>query len=77
LCGAVAGCFFALVVVLPFGHHIGRQMALPLLLPDVLNVLFFVVLCVIVSAAIGPLSAAWSAFKISRAETYVTMREGE
>ena len=46
-------------------------------LPNPFNLLLLLVFSLTISIAIAPLSAAYSAFKISRAETYATMREGE
>jgi len=77
LFGAIAGSALAAVVVFPFGRNIGTQMGMPLLLPSVWDSLLLLAFALAVSAAVGPLSSAYSAFQISRAETYATMREGE
>ena len=77
LCGAVLGSIFAAVVVFPFGRGIGIQMGMPLLLPGAYDSLLLLLFALTLSVAVGPLSAAYSAFMISRAETYATMREGE
>ena len=77
LSGAVIGVLLALIVVFPFGLHIGRQMGMPLLLPGTLDSFLLLLFGITAAAATGPLSAAYSAYKISRAETYATMREGE
>lgn len=77
LCGAVLGSAFAGLVVFPFGRHIGSQMGMPLLLPNLQDTMWLLAFSLVVSIAVGPLAAAYSAFKISRAETYATMREGE
>jgi len=75
--GAVVGCLLAAIVVFPFGRVIGVQMEMPLLLPGILTSALILVLAMAISTAIGPLSSAYSAYKISRAETYATMRDGE
>ena len=40
-------------------------------------VLGLLALGLLLSAVVGPIAAVYAAVKISRAETYVTMREGE
>ena len=50
---------------------------MPYLLPSAGIVFVIFVVVLIISFLIGPLTSASSAVKISRAETYVTMREGE
>ena len=77
LCGAVFGSILAALVVFPFGRYIGVQMGMPLLLPGVLDSARLFATAFVVSVAVGPLASAYSAYKISRAETYATMREGE
>lgn len=77
MCGAIFGSIFAAIVVFPFGRNIGAQMGMPLLLPELWDSVRFLLFSILLSFAVGPLSAAFSAYKISRAETYATMREGE
>jgi len=75
--GAVLGCFFAGIIVFPFGRYIGVQMGMPLLLPGVFESVLLLIFSLVLAIAVGPLASAYSAWKISRAETYATMREGE
>jgi putative ABC transport system permease protein len=75
--GALAGNLPALLVVFPFGRHMGIQMGMPLLLPDTLHSFVYFVLSLALSTAIGSLASVYSAYKISRSEAYATMREGE
>jgi len=77
LLGTVLGSLLAALLVFPFGRHIGMQMGMPLLLPDIWEALSLLAVASAASLAIGPLSAAYSAFRISQAETYATLREGE
>ena len=77
LCGTILGSFLAALAVFPFGSYIGFSMGLPFLLPDLTETLKLIILGLVFSVIVGPLFAAYSAFKISRAETYATMREGE
>jgi len=77
LCGAIIGSLVAAIVFFPFGSQIGLHMGVPLLLPNILDSLRFLALTMILSVGVGSLSSAYTALKISRAETYATMREGE
>ena len=77
LIGALAGIAIAAVVVFPFGAYIGGQMGMPILLPTFADVVGTLLLSFMLAFLIGPVSSAYSAYKISRAETYATMREGE
>ena len=77
LFGAVAGGIFAGMVILPFGRAIGMYMGMPLLLPDMINIIIILAYGMALSITIGALSCGYSAYRISRAETYATMREGE
>ena len=75
--GGVLGVVAAALVVFPFHVYIGDSLGMPYLLPSsgiIFLVLFFTL---VVSVLIGPLSAAISAVRISHAETYLTMREGD
>lgn len=75
--GGIFGIVAASLVVFLFQVYIGDKLGMPYLLPApvVLFLIFAAVL--LASFLIGPLTAASSAVKISRAETYITMREGE
>lgn len=77
LLGGVVGAAAASAVVFPFSAYIGNSLQLPYLEPDVGSVLRVLVTSLLLSFAVGPLASIYSAAKISRAETYLTMREGE
>ncbi|MDR3020707.1 MAG: FtsX-like permease family protein, partial [Treponema sp.] len=77
LCGSILGSLIAALTVYPFGSYIGFTIGLPFLLPSLAETFGLIILGLIMSIIIGPLFASYSAFKISRAETYATMREGE
>jgi len=77
VCGAVLGCLLSTLVVFPFGRNIGMQMGMPLLLPSIIDTVMLLLIGLALSTMVGPLSSAYSAYRISRAETYATMREGE
>ena len=75
--GGVLGEAVAALVVLPFHVYIGDRLGMPYLLPSVGSIVLLFLFTLAVSVLIGPLSAAISAVRISHAETYLTMREGD
>lgn len=75
--GALLGIGMAALIVFPFSTYIGDQMGIPYLLPEMGQILLILLGSLILSAIVGPLASAHSAHKISQAETYHTMREGE
>ncbi|PYG88536.1 putative ABC transport system permease protein [Ruminiclostridium sufflavum DSM 19573] len=75
--GSLAGVSLAAVVIFPFSAYIGEQLGLPFLLPDIGGIFVYMISTLVLSSASGPLSAIYAAVKISRAETYITLREGE
>lgn len=77
LSGGVLGIALAALIVFPFSTYIGDQMGIPYLQPEMGSILLIFVISFVLSASVGPLASAHSARKISRAETYHTMREGE
>ncbi len=72
--GAVIGILLGLLIVLPFNGVIEESMGMPFLLPDTGVVLLFSVLALIVSAAAGAVSAAYSAHRIGCIDTGVILR---
>jgi putative ABC transport system permease protein len=77
LYGAAIGIIAGALAVLPFGAYWGKKMGLPFLMPGFGKLLILSVISLVASAVAGSVSVAYSAYKISRAETYATMREGE
>ena len=77
LFGSLIGVAAAAMVVFPFSVYIGDKLGMPYLQPAMGEILVVLVVSLVLSAIVGPLASAWSAYKISRAETYHTMREGE
>ena len=75
--GALLGISAAAMIVFPFSTYIGDKMGIPYLQPELGQILLVLVGSLILSAIVGPLASAHSAHKISQAETYHTMREGE
>ena len=77
LFGSLIGVAAAAMVVFPFSVYIGDKLGMPYLQPAMGEIMIVLVVSLVLSAIVGPLASAWSAYKISRAETYHTMREGE
>ncbi|MBR5284855.1 MAG: ABC transporter permease [Clostridia bacterium] len=77
LFGSLIGVAVAAMVVFPFSVYIGDKLGMPYLQPAMGEIMIVMVVSLVLSAIVGPLASAWSAYKISRAETYHTMREGE
>ena len=77
LSGGIIGIVAAALIVFPFSTYLGDQMGIPYLQPENGTVLIIFVVSLVLSAIVGPLASAYSAHKISQAETYHTMREGE
>jgi len=75
--GGMAGIAAASLVVFPFSTMIGDKLGLPYLQPDIGVITGLLAFSFLLSVAAGPLAAIYSAVKISRAETYITLREGE
>jgi putative ABC transport system permease protein len=75
--GGAIGAAAASLLVFPFSTYIGQRLQLPYLEPELGIVLGVLALSLMLSFAVGPLASIYSAVKISRAETYLTMREGE
>jgi putative ABC transport system permease protein len=77
LAGSLSGIAAAGLVVFPFSTYISVKLGLPSVRPGPGGILTLALLSLVLSFAAGPLAAVYAAFKISRAETYFTMREGE
>ena len=77
IAGGASGIILACVIIFPFADLISVRLDLPYLDASILNILPLAAISLLVSAAAGPLASLYSALKISKAETYFTMREGE
>jgi len=77
IAGGCAGIALASLMVFPFSTYISEQLELPYLDAPFLYTVLLVFGSLFLSAIVGPLSSLYSALKISKAETYFTMREGE
>jgi putative ABC transport system permease protein len=77
LFGSIIGLTLAALTIFPFSTYIGDRLGLPFLLPDSGHIAAAFLFSLIISLASGTVSAVFAAVKLSRAETYITMREGE
>lgn len=75
--GSLLGIMLSSTVIFSFSTYIGEQLGLPFLLPNIENIIIYLIVTFILSAVTGPLSSIYAALKISQAEAYVTLREGE
>jgi len=75
--GGAAGIVLACLIIFPFADLISARLGLPYLDATFVSIFPLVITSVVVSAIVGPLASLYAALKISRAETYFTMREGE
>jgi len=75
--GGLTGIVLASLAVFPFSTYISEQLELPYLDAPFFYIILLVLGSLILSAVVGPLSSLYSALRISKAETYFTMREGE
>ncbi len=76
LIGNVVGIALSLLVMIPFNTVIRNILSLPYLLPAVETVLVIAVLTLLVSCISGTISTFASAYKISRIDSAIIMREG-
>jgi putative ABC transport system permease protein len=77
IAGGCAGIVLAVLAVFPFSTYISEQLELPYLDAPLFYIILLVLGNLLLSAIVGPLSSLYSALRISKAETYFTMREGE
>jgi putative ABC transport system permease protein len=77
IAGGAAGIVLAGIVIFPFSTLISERLGLPYLDAPFFNIILLVLGSLFLSALVGLLASLYSAFRISSAETYYTMREGE
>lgn len=73
--GGLVGVLLTAIAVLPFGRAIEYKTGLPMLLPDIPLILIFAGLSAAAVLVTGPLASAYSAYKLSRADTADLLRE--
>ncbi|MDR0589542.1 MAG: ABC transporter permease [Spirochaetaceae bacterium] len=77
IAGGIAGILLACLVMFPFSTLISEGLELPYLDAPLFSIILLALGSLFLSALVGPLASLYSALRISRAETYYTMREGE
>jgi putative ABC transport system permease protein len=77
LIGATAGIVLAGLIIFPFSALISDRLELPYLDAALINIVPLVLGSLLLSVLAGTLSSLYAALRISQAETYFTMREGE
>ena len=74
LTGGVIGVLLTVIIILLFSPLIEQSIGLPFLLPNVVTLCVAGLITVIVTVAAGALTAAISAFKISKIDTGLILR---
>jgi putative ABC transport system permease protein len=77
LAGGIAGIVLASLAVFPFSTIVSEGLELPYLDAPPLHIALLVAGSLFLSVLTGPLASLYAALRISKAETYFTMREGE
>jgi putative ABC transport system permease protein len=77
IAGAVLGIILSCIVLFPFSTLISERLGLPYLNTSPLTMCATILASLFLSALTGPLASLYAALKISGAETYETLREGE
>lgn len=77
LSGGIIGTSIASITIFPFSTYIGDKLQLPYIQPQLSVIMGILGLSLCLTIVIGPVTSIYSAIKISKAETYLTMREGE
>lgn len=74
--GGAAGTLASALIVLPFHVYIGDRMEMPYLMPGAGALIVTALLTILLSLLICPASSYLVAYRISRGETILTMKEG-
>ena len=75
--GGLAGTILSSILIFPFSTYISDSIGLPYFQPGIGTVILILAVSLLISVAVGPTAAINSAVKISKSETYLTMREEE
>ena len=76
LAGGLIGVGVAAIVVFPFATLIETRLGLPYLTPPAGTILALAAGTVLATLLVGALSSAWSAWRLSRTDVGITLREG-
>lgn len=75
--GGVLGIIIGAVFTFPFNTYIEITLGLPYIQPETFEIVKVILTNLIISAIVGPLASIQAANKISKAETYITMKESD
>ncbi|MBO4866430.1 MAG: FtsX-like permease family protein [Ruminococcus sp.] len=75
--GIIAGILLTAVTVFPFGSLIEQRTGLPYLSPDIFSNIRYAVITAVAVLLTGVISSAYSAYRLSRADTGNILREGD
>lgn len=75
--GTVFGLLAACLIFFPFQTLIATSMGLPYLSPPAMTIIVYLLVSAGISILIGPLSCLYSAIRLSKTETYFSIRENE
>jgi putative ABC transport system permease protein len=77
IAGGAAGIVLASLLIFPFSTLISERLELPYLDASFAGIVLLVLGSLFLTVLAGPLASLYAALRISKAETYFTMREGE
>lgn len=77
LTGALAGVILASIIIFPFSITISTSIGLPYLTPSVGKIILTVILSLVIALISGAAASLYSAVKVSKEDTYITMKENE
>lgn len=75
-CGGIIGIAISCIVIFPFRTLIESRIGLPFLLPNVKEIVLLIAGSLIISVIIGSISSAYAAFRLSRVDVGLALREG-
>lgn len=75
LLGAAIGCFIGCLIVIPFKTLIAESINFPYISPSFDKIALYAQISVLINTLTGPLACVYSALKISKAETFLLIRD--
>lgn len=75
--GGVIGIIIGATFTFPFNTYIETTLGLPYIQPEIFEIFKIILINLIISAIVGPLASIQAANKISKAETYIVMKESD
>lgn len=75
--GGLLGIVLGMTFTIPFNTYIETTLGLPYIQPTMLEILKTVCIDLVIATLVGPVASIQAANQISKAETYITMKESE